>query len=53
MNIRLDLFLDYADNLKLYPAFQEHFRTSNHCYLQTGESVIHFSFLGCRGLPAR
>jgi pimeloyl-ACP methyl ester carboxylesterase len=24
--IQLDLFLDYASNLKLYPAFQEYFR---------------------------
>ena len=26
--IQLDLFLDYASNLKLYPAFQQYFRTS-------------------------
>lgn len=26
MNIQLDLFLDYANNMKLYPAFQEYFR---------------------------
>lgn len=26
--IQLDLFLDYASNLKLYPKFQEYFRTS-------------------------
>ncbi len=25
-DIQLDLFLDYADNVKLYPAFQEYFR---------------------------
>ena len=25
--IQLDLFLDYANNVKLYPAFQEYFRT--------------------------
>jgi pimeloyl-ACP methyl ester carboxylesterase len=26
--IQLDLFLDYASNVKLYPAFQEYFRKS-------------------------
>jgi hypothetical protein len=26
--IQLDLFLDYASNLKLYPKFQEYFRKS-------------------------
>ncbi len=29
MDIQLDLFLDYANNVKLYPAFQEYFRKSN------------------------
>ena len=28
MDIQLDLFLDYADNVKLYPAFQQYFRQS-------------------------
>lgn len=28
MDIQLDLFLDYANNLKLYPAFQQYFRAS-------------------------
>ena len=28
MDIQLDLFLDYANNVKLYPAFQEYFRTA-------------------------
>jgi pimeloyl-ACP methyl ester carboxylesterase len=28
MDIQLDLFLDYANNVKLYPAFQEYFRES-------------------------
>ncbi len=28
MDIQLDLFLDYANNVKLYPAFQEYFRKS-------------------------
>jgi pimeloyl-ACP methyl ester carboxylesterase len=28
MEIQLDLFLDYANNVKLYPAFQEYFRIS-------------------------
>jgi pimeloyl-ACP methyl ester carboxylesterase len=27
--IQLDLFLDYASNIKLYPKFQEYFRKSN------------------------
>ena len=26
MEIQLDLFLDYANNVKLYPAFHEYFR---------------------------
>jgi pimeloyl-ACP methyl ester carboxylesterase len=28
LDIQLDLFLDYASNVKLYPAFQEYFRKS-------------------------
>ena len=28
VDIQLDLFLDYANNVKLYPAFQEYFRRS-------------------------
>jgi pimeloyl-ACP methyl ester carboxylesterase len=28
MHIQLDLFLDYANNVKLYPAFQEYFSKS-------------------------
>lgn len=28
MDIQLDLFLDYANNVKLYPAFQQYFRTA-------------------------
>ncbi len=28
VDIQLDLFLDYADNVKLYPAFQQYFRTA-------------------------
>ncbi|MGF7183609.1 alpha/beta fold hydrolase [Tunturiibacter psychrotolerans] len=27
VDLQLDLFLDYADNVKLYPDFQEYFRT--------------------------
>jgi pimeloyl-ACP methyl ester carboxylesterase len=27
-DIQLDLFLDYANNVKLYPKFQEYFRTA-------------------------
>jgi pimeloyl-ACP methyl ester carboxylesterase len=29
IDIQLDLFLDYASNVKLYPAFQQYFRTFN------------------------
>jgi pimeloyl-ACP methyl ester carboxylesterase len=29
VDIQLDLFLDYANNVKLYPKFQEYFRTAN------------------------
>ncbi len=28
VDIQLDLFLDYANNVKLYPAFQQYFRTT-------------------------
>jgi pimeloyl-ACP methyl ester carboxylesterase len=28
IDIQLDLFLDYANNVKLYPAFQQYFRTA-------------------------
>jgi pimeloyl-ACP methyl ester carboxylesterase len=28
VDIQLDLFLDYANNVKLYPAFQQYFRTA-------------------------
>jgi len=28
MEIQLDLFLDYANNVKLYPAFHDYFRKS-------------------------
>ena len=28
VDIQLDLFLDYANNVKMYPQFQEHFRTA-------------------------
>lgn len=28
VDIQLDLFLDYANNVKLYPSFQEYFRTA-------------------------
>ena len=29
IDIQLDLFLDYANNVKLYPTFQEYFRNAN------------------------
>ena len=29
MDIQLDLFLDYRNNVQLYPAFQEYFRSAN------------------------
>ena len=28
MDLQLDLFLDYANNVKMYPAFQQYFRQS-------------------------
>jgi pimeloyl-ACP methyl ester carboxylesterase len=33
MDIQLDLFLDYASNVKLYPAFQEYFRKAKPPFL--------------------
>jgi len=35
MDIQLDLFLDYANNVKLYPAFQDYFRKSKPPLLAT------------------
>jgi pimeloyl-ACP methyl ester carboxylesterase len=35
MDIQLDLFLDYANNVKLYPSFQEYFRKSKPPLLAT------------------
>jgi hypothetical protein len=29
MDFQLDLFLDYANNIKLYPSFQDYFRIRN------------------------
>jgi hypothetical protein len=43
MEIQLDLFLDYANNVKLYPAFQEYFRKAKPPLLAEGTSA---------GLPA-
>jgi pimeloyl-ACP methyl ester carboxylesterase len=30
VDIQLDLFLDYANNVKLYPKFQDYFRSAQH-----------------------
>jgi pimeloyl-ACP methyl ester carboxylesterase len=42
-DIQLDLFLDYANNVKLYPAFQEYFRKSKPPLLAIwGERDLYF-----------
>ena len=45
VDIQLDLFLDYADNVKLYPKFQEYFRTTKPPLLACGASSIRTSSL--------
>ena len=53
-NIRLDLLLDYANNLKLYPAFPEYFRNSQPPLARDmGQARSLFSPCRCGGLPAR
>src|SRR5215469_2209481 len=43
--IQLDLFLDYASNVKLYPKFQEYFRKSKPPFLAIWGKNDPFSFL--------
>jgi hypothetical protein len=43
-DIQLDLFLDYASNVKLYPEFQEYFRKSKPPFLAIWARAIPFSF---------
>src|SRR5580658_8325400 len=45
VDIQLDLFLDYANNVKLYPKFQEYFRTAKPPLLACGASSIRTSSL--------
>ena len=43
VDIQLDLFLDYANNVKLYPKFQEYFRTSKPLLLAIwGKNDLYF-----------
>ncbi len=46
--IQLDLFGDYRNNVALYPAFQQYFRTHEPVSLPYGEKTIRFS---CRPAP--
>ena len=55
-DIQLDLFLDYASNVKLYPAFQDYFRKASRRCSRFGERTIRFSSrrgggLSKRGIP--
>ena len=43
-DIQLDLFLNYASNIKLYPAFQDYFRKVKPPLLAIWARTIHFSF---------
>jgi hypothetical protein len=43
-DIQLDLFLDYASNVKLYPKFQEYFGSHSHRYWRSGVRTIPFLF---------
>ncbi len=57
MDIQLDLFLDYASNVKMYPAFQRYFRQSQPRLLAIwGENDLFFIPAGAeafrRDLPA-
>jgi pimeloyl-ACP methyl ester carboxylesterase len=52
MDIQLDLFLDYANNVKLYPAFQEYFRKAQPPLLAIwGEHDPFFIPAGARAFP--
>ncbi len=44
VDIQLDLFLDYANNVKLYPKFQEYFRLRSRRCSRFGERKICTSF---------
>jgi len=49
VDIQLDLFLDYANNVKLYPAFQQYFRTSKPPLLAIwGERDLYFIPAGAK-----
>jgi len=43
-DIQLDLFLDYASNVALYPKFQEYFRSKRPPLLAVWARTIHFSY---------
>jgi hypothetical protein len=49
---QLDLFLDYASNVNLYPKFQEYFRNRRHC-LRSGERTTLSSCLRVAGSQAQ
>ena len=52
--IQLDLFLDYASNVKLYPKFQEYFRTIEAAFAgDLGQERSFFYSCGSRSLPTR
>ena len=52
--IQLDLFLDYASNVALYPKFQEYFRSKRPPVLAVwGKNDPFFIPAGSRGLQAR
>ena len=53
MDIQLDLFLDYANNVKLYPAFHDYFRKCSRRCWQSGGSSIRISFPPAPRLSAR
>jgi pimeloyl-ACP methyl ester carboxylesterase len=43
VDIQLDLFLDYANNVKLYPAFQQYFRNAKpHLLAIWGKRDLYF-----------
>jgi predicted dehydrogenase len=48
MDIQLDLFLDYANNVKLYPAFRDYFRKAQPLLLAIWGSPIRISFRRAR-----
>jgi pimeloyl-ACP methyl ester carboxylesterase len=48
MDIQLDLFLDYATNIAMYPQFQSYFRTSPHLLAVWGKNDPFFLAEGAR-----